>query len=187
MARTRRRPAAPPAPRPDPLEQEQRRVFAERQDRDEAAKARVAQFRADMEAAPVALKRWAAERARAEQAEWHGYETATHLIEAEIAREAITVARGRLRAGATLGQALAHATALVEEQFPEIVERLGLQQEAWATFVPGGLTAETVRDSNRRKRITSLRAKARSTPFPEEAAAFGAKADELARNYGLNL
>lgn len=188
MARTRRR-SAPPATVPpvDPLEQEQRRVFAERQARDEAARARVAQFRSDMEAAPVAIKRWAAGRARAEQAEWHGYESATHLIEAEIAREATTVARGRLRAGATLDQALAHATALVEEQFPEIVERLGLQQEAWATFVPGGLSAETVQDNSRRKRISSLRAKAASSPFPEEAAAFSAKADELAQKYGLDL
>jgi hypothetical protein len=167
------------------MEVEQRRAFAELEARRQRANERVGRFRHDMEAAAVDLKRWAAGMAKANEREWHGYPSATQLIEAEIGREALTVARGRLRAGASLDQALFHAKQMVEEQLPEIVDRLGLQTDAWG-WAPGGLSAETVQEANRRKRILSLRAKAESTEFPEEAAALVAKADELARRYGLD-
>jgi hypothetical protein len=166
----------------DPLEQEQRRAFEERERREREANEAVLRFRNDMDEATRVLKAWAAEQARSKQAEWHGYDTATGLVEVELGREAITVARARLRAGAPLDQAVAYAIAEVEELVPEVVQNLGLLTEAWVPWSEGSEEQK----ANRRKRIASLRAKAASTSYPEEAAAFSAKADQLARKYSLD-
>lgn len=164
------------------LEQEQRQAFEEKERREREANARVARFRTDMDEATRVLKAWAAERARSQQAEWHGYSTATGLVEVELGREAITVARARLRAGATLDHAVAYAIAEVEEIVPDVVQNLGLLTEAWVPWSEGS----EEQAANRRRRIANLRAKAKATSFPEEAAAFTAKADQLARKYQLD-
>jgi hypothetical protein len=179
-ARSRTRRDAPSEP--DPLEVAQRQAWDELQARHRRAEDAVSRFRTDMDEATRQLRRWAAVRARSRDAEWHGYPTATGLVEVELGNQAVTVARARLRQGATLDQAVAHAVSVVEELVPEVVQRLGLMTEAWVPWKEGSQAA----DANRRKRIANLRAKAASTPFPEEAVAFTQKADQLAKKYGLD-
>jgi hypothetical protein len=164
------------------MEVAQRQAWEELQARNRLADARVDGFRADMEEATRRLKRWAAMRAQAKDAEWSGYPTAVALVEVELGNQAMTVARARLRQGATLDQAVSHAVSVVEELVPEVVQRLGLLTEVWVPWREG----TQAQGANRRKRIASLRAKADATPFPEEAAIFRAKADQLAQKYGLD-
>lgn len=139
-------------------------------------------LRADLDEVARRLKVWAADLARSRQDEWHGYESATRLIEVELGREAIAVARARIRAGATVDQAVAHAIAMTEELAVDVVQRVGLQVETW-TPPP---VEDDERTADRRRRIGRLRAKADSTDFPEEAASFKAKADELAARYAID-
>jgi len=171
-----------PAPNPWTDDGEGLRLVRERIARDADERRRAEAQRADRDEAARRLKSWAAGVARSRQAEWHGYESATRLIEVELGREAIAVARERLRDGATLDQAVAHAVAVTEELAVDVVQRVGLQVEAWA---PPPLE-EQARTADRRRRIARLRAKADSTDFPEEAASFRAKADELAARYCID-
>lgn len=190
----RRRPTSRPRPRgrgrggsdtaePDPLEQAQRQAWDELQARKQRADERVDRFRTEMDEATRRLRRWAAHRARSKDAEWHGYPTATGLVEIELGNQAITVARARLRQGAGLDHAVNHAVSVVEELVPDVVQHLGLLTEAWVPWRAGS----AAEGANRRKRIANLRAKAAATPYPEEAAAFTEKADQLAEKYGLDV
>ena len=178
VAQRRRR----PSPTSWPDDGQSLRMVQERLDREAHARERVDAFRADMDEAARILKSWAAGLARSRQAEWHGYEAATRLIEVELGREAIAVARTRIRAGVTLEQAVRHAIDVTEELAVDVVQRVGLLTDDW---VPRRV-ADHARDADRRRRIERLRAKADSTGFPEEAASFRAKADELALKYGFS-
>lgn len=171
-----------PAPNPWADDGEGLRLVRERIDRDEAAKRRAEAERADRDEAARQLKVWAAGMARSRQAEWHGYESATRLIEVELGREAIAVARDRLRNGATLDQAVAHAIAVTEELAVDVVQRVGLRVDVG----PPRVVPEEAKTADRRRRIARLRAKADSTEFPAEAASFRAKADELAARYCID-
>jgi hypothetical protein len=164
------------------MEVAQRRAWEEMQERDRLAEQRVGQLRYDLEESSRRLRRWAAMRAQSLDAEWAGYPTATGLVEVELGNQAVTVARARLRQGATLDQAVNHAISVVEELVPDVVRHLGLMTEAWVPWREGTVAEQ----ANRRKRIANLRAKASATPFPEEAAAFIQKADQLAKKYGLD-
>lgn len=180
MALRRRRP--PPSPLPWADDGEGLRLVRERIAREEHDRRRLAAERADRDEAARRLKVWAGRVARSRQAEWHGYEAATRLIEVELGREAIAVARDRLRAGATLEQAVHHAIAVTEELAVDVVQRVGLLVDDWA---PRSVE-EDARTADRRRRIARLRAKADSTQFPEEAASFRAKADELVIRYRID-
>lgn len=157
------------------------RLLQERQARDEYAQQRVERFRADREEADRRVREWAAQVARSRKAEWYGYDATTGLIEVELGREAMAVARDQLRHGATVEQAVRHAVAVVEELTVDVVQRVGLIIDEW-TPAP---VPEDARRADRRRRIERLRAKADSTSFPEEAASFRAKADQLAARYGI--
>lgn len=157
------------------------RMLQERQARDEYARQRVESFRADRDEADRRVRGWAAQVARSRKAEWYGYEATTGLIEVELGREAMAVAREQLRHGATVDQAVRHAIAVVEELTVDVVARVGLIIDEW-TPAP---VPEDARRADRRRRIERLRAKAESTTFPEEAASFRAKADQLAARYGI--
>lgn len=157
------------------------RLLQERQARDEYAQQRVDRFRADRDEADRRVREWAAHVARSRRAEWYGYEATTGLIEVELGREAMAVARDQLRHGATVDQAVRHAIAVVEELTVDVVQRVGLIIDEW-TPAP---VPEDARRADRRRRIERLRAKAASTTFPEEAASFRAKADQLAARYGI--
>jgi hypothetical protein len=170
------------APRPPLDDGEGLRIVQERIAREETARLRRDTLRLDMDEAARQLKEWAAGVARARQAEWHSYESATRLIAVELGREAIAVARTRIRDGATVDQAVQHAISVTEELAVDVVQRVGLQIEAW-TPDP---VEESARTADRRRRIARLRAKADSTDFPEEAASFRAKADELAARYAID-
>jgi len=175
----RRRPPAPvvaPTDADAPL-----RLLEQRHERDRHAQARVDRFRADRDEADRQVRAWAAHVARSRKAEWYGYEATTGLIEVELGREAIAVARDQLRHGATVEQAVRHAIAVVEELTVDVVQRVGLIIDEW-TPAP---VPEDARQADRRRRIERLRAKAASTTFPEEAASFRAKADQLAARYGI--
>ena len=63
-----------------------------------------------------------------------------------------------------------------------MIQNLGLMTEAWVPWSEGSEEQK----ANRRRRISNLRAKATATDFPEEATAFTAKADQLARKYDLD-
>ncbi len=180
MALRRRRP--PPTPPPWADDGEGLRLVQERIAREERDRRRRSAERADRDEAARRLKAWAATVARSRQAEWHGYEAATRLIEVELGREAIAVARARLRDGATLEHAVQHAIAVTEELAVDVVQRVGLMVDDWA---PRSVE-EDARTADRRRRIGRLRAKAESTQFPEEAASFLAKADELALRYRID-
>ena len=157
------------------------RMLQERHARDEFAQQRVERFRADRDEADRRVREWAALVARSRKAEWYGYEATTGLIEVELGREAMTVARDQLRHGAAVDQAVRHAIAVVEELTVDVVARVGLIIDEWT---PAPIPEDT-RRADRRRRIERLRAKASSTTFPEEAASFRAKADQLAARYGI--
>lgn len=171
-----------PVPNPWADDGEGLRLVRERIERDADERRRAEAQRADRDEAARRLKNWAAGVARSRQAEWHGYESATRLIEVELGREAIAVARDRLRNGATLDQAVAHAIAVTEELAVDVVARVGLRVEAG---VPRDVPEEA-KTADRRRRIARLRAKADSTEFPAEAASFRSKADELAARYCID-
>lgn len=178
-ARRRRRPPAPVVAAADadaPL-----RLLEQRHERDQYAQARVDRFRADRDEVDRQVRAWAAHVARSRKAEWYGYEATTGLIEVELGREAMTVARDQLRHGATVEQVVRHAISVVEELTVDVVQRVGLIIDEW-TPAP---VPEDARRADRRRRIERLRAKAASTTFPEEAASFSAKADQLAARYGI--
>ena len=157
------------------------RLIEQRHERDRYAQARVDRFRADRDEADRRVRAWAAQVARSRQAEWYGYEATTGLIEVELGREAVAGARDQLRHGATVDQAVRHAIAVVEELTVDVVARVGLIIDEW-TPAP---VPEDARQADRRRRIERLRAKAASTTFPEEAASFRAKADQLAARYDI--
>ena len=157
------------------------RLLEQRHQRDRYAQTRVDRFRADRDEADRQVRAWAAHVARSRKAEWYGYAATTGLIEVELGREAIAVAREQLRHGATVEQAVRHAIAVVEELTVDVVHRVGLIIDEW-TPAP---VPEDARRADRRRRIERLRAKAASTTFPEEAASFSAKADQLAARYGI--
>lgn len=162
----------------------QQELVRKRFDQEARAKEVAESFRRDMEEAAVRLKRWAAWRARAADAPWRHVEAAAQLVEAELARDALTVARARLRKGTTLDQAISDALEAVEADIETVTERLHLQTD-WSTWTSAGPIGAAERDQAVRRRIAALRAKAESTEFPAEAAAFAAKADELATQHGI--
>lgn len=86
-----------------------RRLTEERVEREIQACLRVDQQRRDIAEATTALRSWAALRVSSEEINWIGAESSASRIEAELARVAIATASARLRAGATLDQAVAHA------------------------------------------------------------------------------
>ncbi|MCB9374096.1 MAG: DUF2786 domain-containing protein [Microthrixaceae bacterium] len=179
LPRRHRRAAPPPTPPADgdaPL-----RLVQQRQARREQAQQRVDEFRADRDEADRRLRAWAGEVARSRRAEWYGYEATTGLIEVELGREAIAVAHEQLRHGASVDQAVHHAISVVEELTVDVVARVGLIIDEWT---PAPVPEDATR-ADRRRRIERLRAKAASTTFPEEAASFSAKADQLAARYGI--
>lgn len=136
------------------------RLAEARLDREAEARQRVDRQRRDMAEASTVVTSWAAQRVRSEEIRWHGSQASVPRIEAELAREAIVTVSARLRAGASLDQAVAHATAEAER----------LLAEPPTTTRAGSLNRPRQASHSRRAKTTAktvkLRAKAISTNVP---------------------